>query len=272
MKPRNRMQTTECLVIVAAIALFFSLVGPANAITWGWPDDGEHPNVGAIVADYGEDGLVQICSGTLIHPRVFLTAGHCTDYLESAMADGVPIYVNFEEYALDPSELHEVDECFTHPDYGWQGRSDVHDVGLLILKNPVSGITPATLPEEGFLDELKADGKLRDGKEEADFTVVGYGGTLYWPPPEIDYENVRQYAYSEFQALLKSWLIMSQNNATGDGGTAFGDSGGPTFWTEDGDEILVSVTSWGDARCVATGISYRIDTSDALEFIYENLP
>ncbi len=60
---------------------------------------------------------------------------------------------------------------------------------------------------------------------------------------------------------------MSQNQATGDGGTCFGDSGGPAFWTEDGDEILVGITSWGDAQCVASGLNYRVDISDTLSFI-----
>jgi len=93
----------------------------------------------------------------------------------------------------------------------------------------VTGIEPAALPPVGFLDQLRNEGKLRQGKNEADFVLVGYGGTLAWPPPEITYEDYRQYAESEFQALLKAWLRMSQNRATGDGGTCFGDSEGLPF-------------------------------------------
>lgn len=133
-------------------------------------------------------------------------------------------------------------------------------------------ITPATLPEEGFLDAKKKAGELREGKEEVDFTVVGYGTTLDWPPPKRTSENMRRYAFSEYQGLLKSWLIMSQNAATDDGGTGYGDSGGPTFWIdpEQGEtDIVVAITSWGDVPTVATGIAYRIDTADALDFIAE---
>jgi hypothetical protein len=51
-------------------------------------------------------------------------------------------------------------------------------------------------------------------------------------------------------------------------GTYFGDSGGPAFWTEpDGSEILVGITSWGDANCVATGFNYRVDIPETLSFI-----
>jgi hypothetical protein len=141
-------------------------------------------------------------------------------------------------------------------------------VGVLILAEPVTGITPATLPDEGFLDRLDEEGELKHGRERAKFTLVGYGATLDWPPPDIYYEDKRQYAESEFRALLKSWLRMSQNQATGDGGTCYGDSGGPAFWTEpDGTEILVGITSWGDAPCVSSGFNYRVDIPDTLDFI-----
>jgi hypothetical protein len=146
--------------------------------------------------------------------------------------------------------------------------SNPHDVGALILAEPVTDIEPANLPYERFLNDLKAEGKLRQGKNEADFTLVGYGGTLDWPPREITYDDYRQFAESEYQALLKAWLRMSQNHATGDGGTCYGDSGGPAFWTEpDGTEILVGVTSWGDAQCVASAFNYRVDIPETLDFI-----
>ena len=62
---------------------------------------------------------------------------------------------------------------------------------------------------------------------------------------------------------------MSQNQATDDGGTCGGDSGGPAFWTDPdyGTEILVGITSWGDPYCVATGFNYRVDIPETLDFI-----
>jgi hypothetical protein len=74
---------------------------------------------------------------------------------------------------------------------------------------------------------------------------------------------------SEYRALLKAWLRMSQNQATDDGGTCYGDSGGPAFWEdpENGNETLVGITSWGDAQCVSSGFNYRVDIPDTLDFI-----
>jgi V8-like Glu-specific endopeptidase len=36
---------------------------------------------------------IPICSGTLISPRVFLTAGHCTEVL---IKEDLPTYVSFD--------------------------------------------------------------------------------------------------------------------------------------------------------------------------------
>ena len=257
------------LAILTGLLLVLAVgVMPAAAITWGQRDGTNHPNVGAIVVDYPGYGLYQVCSGTLIYPRVFLTAGHCTSYLTAHGYETV--WVNFDEYALNEPTLMEVEQVITHPDYNWGPSSNPHDVGILILKEPADGIEPANLPPAGFLDQLWRAGKLRQGKNEADFVLVGYGGTLAWPPPKITYEDYRQYAESEFQALLKAWLRMSQNKATGDGGTCYGDSGGPAFWTEpDGSEILVGITSWGDSSCVSSAFNYRVDIPDTLEFIHQ---
>jgi secreted trypsin-like serine protease len=247
------------LLILAVGAL------PAAAITWGQPDT-EHTNVGAMVIDHPRYGPYQWCSGTLIHPRVFLTAGHCTEGFEDGT---IKVWVNFHQYALNAKTLLDVERVITHPDYNWGPTSDPHDVGVLVLEKPMKKrIQPANLPKEGFLDQLLAEGKLRQGSEGAEFTLVGYGGLLDWPPPQISYDDERRVAESEYQTLLKAWLRMSQNQATCDGGTCFGDSGGPAFWTEpDGTEILVGITSWGDANCVATGFNYRVDIPETLSFI-----
>jgi hypothetical protein len=258
------------LLLILAVGVL-----PATAITWGEEDGDGHPNVGLISRPDPDNPAKQrpLCSGTLIHSRVFLTAGHCTDFLEYLMATGrltiEGVKVSFDpDNALDPKTMRPVKEVITHPDYTW-AYSDLHDVGVLILKRPVKRLPLATLPEEGFLDRLLAEGRLRQGSDGAKFTLVGYGSTLEWPPPDIIFpDGKRRVAESEYQTLLKAWLRMSQNQATDDGGTCYGDSGGPAFWTEpDGTEILVGITSWGDAQCVATGFNYRVDIPQTLDFV-----
>jgi hypothetical protein len=246
---------------------------PVGAITWGQKDDaGLYPNVGTVLLSMpSAGGVYEQCSGTLIHPKVFLTAGHCTfrlpGYLDSGLVD--KIYVSF---AADPGASSEtwleVETVITHPDFSFKRQSNWHDNGVLILRDEVGGIEPAVLPEEGFLDRLQAEGALGHGTNGAKFTVVGYGSSLSFPPPRIYYEGVRQFAQSEFRALLPAWLRMSQQGRTGDGGTGYGDSGGPAFWEEpDGTLILVATTTWGDPNIVTSGFSQRIDVASSLRFI-----
>src|SRR6266542_2409092 len=68
------------VVVVAA----FSIVGTAPAQTGNATIDGNtHPNVGALLRMRADGSLTITCSGTLIAPRVFLTAGHCAAALYS---------------------------------------------------------------------------------------------------------------------------------------------------------------------------------------------
>jgi secreted trypsin-like serine protease len=262
MRAKMRMPFTRLiptLIALVAVAL------PASAITWGQPDTTEHPNVGAMVVGFGGSEIYQWCSGTLIHPQVFLTAGHCTvDLFQSGVTD---VFVNFDQNAFNRDTLQRVEQVVTHPNYYWGPTSNPHDVGVLILTDPAD-IAPANLPYQGFLNDRLDEGELRQGSTRAQFTMVGYGDTILFPPPEFQFFGQREYSVSEYRALLKSWLRMSQNQATGDGGTCYGDSGGPAFWTEpDGTETLVGVTSWGDQPCVASAFNYRVDTADTLDFI-----
>lgn len=100
------------------------------------------------------------------------------------------------------------------------------------------------------------------------FTAVGYGSLV----PEngaggwtFTYEDRQMKSTSSFNALNNAWLRLSQNNATGDGGTCYGDSGGPNFL---GDSMLIaSITVTGDAFCRATNDTYRLDRPTARQFL-----
>jgi len=55
----------------------------AGAITYGSPDGGAHPEVGALLAPVAySDETWEACSGTLISPTVFLTAAHVVEDLD----------------------------------------------------------------------------------------------------------------------------------------------------------------------------------------------
>ncbi|HSL70741.1 MAG TPA: trypsin-like serine protease [Longimicrobiales bacterium] len=246
-------------------------------ITYGWPDENdEYGNVGAFVVKSAQTGQIfPICSGTLIAPAVFLTAAHCTaDYLHNLAPLGYSVFVSFSNpigygaLTSNRTKLIAVTQVVTNPQYN-VGQNDSGDIGVLLLAaHSTNGISPAQLPTLGLLDQLAAAGALK----QAVFTAVGYGvqnrvtggGVPYFqdlnPIP-------RMYSFSSFSALGPGYLRLSQNPATGNGGTCFGDSGGPNFLPVTGQLILVANTVTGDVACRSTNVDYRLDTASARRFL-----
>jgi hypothetical protein len=263
------------LALVGMAAVLALGAAPAGAITFGQVDGNLHPNVGALLADYDEEspGPDVLCTGTLIAEDVFLTAGHCTSYLESLGIEEVCVTFDpaYDEDAVSPTGLY-CGTYVTHPDYGFSGPggiSDPHDLAVVLLDEPVVGIEPAQLPTEGLLDE----GDLRS----ATFTAVGYGTVREIKqkgPNAFFFDAVRRYALQDFMTLGKTWLTLNMNPSTGGAGTCYGDSGGPHFLGGVESNLLVSITVTGDTACRATDRTYRLDTESARDFLgmYVTLP
>lgn len=262
--------------LVLPLILAFVSPSPAGAVIYGEPDTADpHRNVGYIVIELTDSpDLYFWCSGTLIAPDVFLTAAHCTFYFDRWLADGIAerFYVTFDPVAdRDPAahtRIFDVELAVTNPEYTWSHLSDDHDVAVLILSEPVPDrfpdIQPARLPPAGMLDDMAAQGGLRDQK----FTVVGYGasyrenghGYPRWPG-----EGERRLAVAEFRALNPHRLHLSQNPSHDDGGSCYGDSGGPNFLGDT--DIIAGITWSGDTACRATSVIYRMDTESARSFL-----
>jgi V8-like Glu-specific endopeptidase len=265
------------VLILAVLVLILAVgVSPAAAITGGEPDGEGHPNVGLMIAEEMVDGEVVRwrCSGTLIAPRVFLTAGHCVYGMYAARVWFDTDMTDNEEYPCGGDTSIE-GTPIPHPDYNW-GDADPHDVGVVILEEEVDiDIDPAVLPDPDLLTQLKKERVLEGGhKEGVYFRSVGYGGTLEsWPPPELGWEMIRRVSESEYVSLTKTHLHLTQKAVFDESGSCFGDSGGPVYrFDDDGNETIVAVTSSGDGQCVATGLNYRIDVPEIREWIDAYLP
>ncbi len=222
--------------------------------------------MGALLAELDGDspGPELLCSGTLIAADVFLTAGHCTSFLDDIGISDVWVTFapEFDEDAAAPSGMIP-GTYVTHPDFGSGGASDPHDLAVVLLDSAPGG-TPAVLPAAGLLDDLKASHELRG----ATFTIVGYGVVREdktGGPHSLFFDGVRRFASQSYRSLQGAWLSLSQQPSTGDGGTCFGDSGGPHFLGDS--NLLVSITVTGDAQCRAADKSYRLDTASARDFL-----
>jgi hypothetical protein len=248
----------------------------AQAITYGFVDSNNtYSNVGAFIVKSPTTGQIfPICSGTMITANVFLTASHCTIYFQQELAlRGFTAYVSldgsipFGDLTSGKTKLLAVSQVVTNPNYN-QSQSDSGDIGALILQSNVHGVTPAVLPTCGLFDQLAA----QNGLKTAVFTNVGYGvqnrivggGVPFFqdmnPIP-------RMYSFSSFNSLNGGYIRLSQNPSTGNGGTCFGDSGGPNFINLNGQQIIGAITITGDSVCRSTNVDYRLDTVSAQGFL-----
>lgn len=269
------MRKLLTLLAAAAAAVMIGVV-PAGAITDGTPDSGnQFPHVGIMVAFIG-DTPVWRCSGTLLSPTVYLTAGHCTDgatHVEIWFRSGYPnqIALATDDY---PWEGDVGGTPVTHPDYN-PSAFFLRDVGVVVLHTPWNGSGGkfGTLPGLNQLDALKT----QRGKQDVTFTAVGYGlqksfptaaawknsalRTRYIARPKLNQINVPGFT-GDFSMLLS-------NNAN-TGGTCFGDSGGPNFLGDS--NVVAAVTSFGiNGNCAGTGGVFRMDRSWSLDFVNEFL-
>lgn len=258
---------TTVMILVATVLILIAT--PAGAITYGEPDENRHPNVGLTLTDINGDGtLLRGCSGTLISPTVFLTAGHCTIFF--SRFGNTKTWITFDsKYDPDKSTLVSVADFATHPSYN--GNTLFNDVGVVILAEEVQGVTPGVLSAENLLDEMKAAGILKGQM----FTQVGYGATADFKgnPPLLTRDDVRRFSISPYGSLTPDWLHLSGNNdATGEGGGCLGDSGAPIFLGDS--NVIVAVTSWGDSVCRSLNMAQRVDTASVRAFLddYVSLP
>jgi V8-like Glu-specific endopeptidase len=204
-----------------------------------------------------------ICSGSLISPTVFLTASHCTAFAESlGLTDA---YVTFDPTFDSKSKLLH-GTMHTNPAYN-QSQSDPEDIAVITLDKQVD-LTPVELPKAALLDQMKSAGTLNGTR----FTSVGYGVQQPNNGPgghTFPFTSQRWVSSGEVNSLNKVWLRVSQNASTGNGGTCFGDSGGPQFLGSGSTETptQVSITITGDSVCKATNVDYRLDTPQARAFL-----
>jgi len=243
--------------LFAAALIAATLLVPATtfAITYGAPDGTGHPEVGALLAPHAfSDGTWEECTGTLISPTVFLTAEHCDEGLDR-------VAVTFDTAYDSATGTTHWGTWHGNSAYG-KANSDPHDIAVVVFDEPVTGIEPAQLPAADSLDGLKSGTGV---------TSVGYGAQSVTVEhgPTYHYADVRSVATGSLNAVTNSWLRNSMNPSHGDGGTCFGDSGGPNFLGAGATEtnIVAATTITGDSRCRATNVDYRLDTPSARSFL-----
>jgi len=259
--------------LLAASALALAAL-PAAAITFGVPDGNGHPFVGTLLFERA-DGFYS-CSGTMLNPTVMLTAGHCT---EEGGVTNLNTWVSFASNITVSTGCNGDRTCirkyFNNAKNGWiPGTPHPHplyndyaqfpqtyDAGIVVLSKAVQFSTYGELPSLNFLDTIRT-------AAENHFTAVGYG--MQGDIPAF-YSDIwaRYVGQTQLLELKSTWdggqTAKYSNNPGIGGGTCYGDSGGPIFYSNT--NIVVSVVSWGQTPCIGNDYNFRTDIQTSQDFI-----
>lgn len=259
----RRLPVFAGVAVLGAAALTIAPSSASAIVNGTAATDGQYANVGSLLLTIPADEpfTVQLCTGTVIAPTVVLTASHCLVAFppEFTISFTLDLVIDADRDGLVDESIDALSAtAHAHPLFESGGMNNLYDVGVLVLDEPVD-VAPAPLPAIGVLDSKAA--------KAATYTAVGYGTvrtSKTGGPNSFADGWRREYASQTVNSVTKSWITFSMNPSTGNGGTCYGDSGGPHF-AADGTVVAVTVT--GDSTCRSTDKTYRIDTADSLDFL-----
>jgi hypothetical protein len=200
-----------------------SVGSAAGAITNGSEESGDE----AVVALF--DGDKTFCTGTLVSPRVVLTAAHCLVWKKPSA-----IYIGSRP--PDGGEIVAVAWSRPHPEF--DATTLANDLALVALS------TPAPVSPVPMLGPRPDDLVGRETR------LVGFGRTS---PTDTSPLSKRSGT-----ATIDAVDATSLRYRPTPSHACFIDSGGPAFVTLDR-EYLAGVTSAGDFSCSGSGTEARVD-------------
>lgn len=205
-----------------------------------------------------------VCTGTLIHPRIILTGGHCV------LKNSGSIRFNFVNNpkplriyggadirvweGVTPIEYSRVSQVVAHPE--WLGKVHSADLAMLLLAQPITAadVTPFEL-------------RNNEASVEDEAHLVGYGRTQ----PE---DNTSDGHPMEASATIVSiatragegpYTVLKTGRS--DAAVCSGDSGGPLFTEQGGQWVVTGVASMGDCY----GDNLNVNLANHLDWIDETM-
>ena len=274
---RKKLLAFSSVIFIVTILLLMN-ISTTQAITYGSLDEEGHPFVFLLVMDIDGSPAYR-CSGTLIAPTIFLTAGHCAG--EPGEFSGMRVFTqsNVDQGRADGTNHYPYNDGgpYTDEAVAWasfpgftEAEFFLHDEGVVKLSKPIYVSTYGVLPIVNSLDQLAT----KRGQQDTTFTAVGYGLQQSSANPlgkHTQADRVRMVAYPKLDQInapgMTGDIAMNLSNNAKTGGTCFGDSGGPNF-APGTYNVVAGVTSYGlNYNCGGTGGVFRMDRQNVQDFI-----
>jgi secreted trypsin-like serine protease len=234
-----------------------SIVGGSPAST------AQFPYLAYIEAGNKHSGFA--CTGTVVAPRVVLTAGHCAENVETGTFSkpgeyAVAIGVANPKQA-SPENVFAVTETHVFPSFD---PGIVHgDAAILILSRPtaapplaLAGAADAALYEGGASVSVAGWGLTRAQNRQAPANMRS--ATMTVQKDSACRRKTKGY-YKDYSGTFQLCLLSPPKNKAG---TCFGDSGGPAIATRpDGTQVELAVISVVGPLCTpeAPNVLTRVD-------------
>jgi hypothetical protein len=247
------------------------------------PDKTPYVGVVVLFSDAARTQAVSYSTGVLIAPNLVLTTGHSVigGVVASVCFDQGPITCTMDQ---DGNMYYNTNQPIYNgvpvPYPAFQASVlagakpsqalKTSDVGLIVLDTPVQEpIGTATLPSVGLADSISVNTALQ---------VVGYGVQYQITPRGHDFYTwagivsrnsaTVNLLSTNFQGS-SLYLKCTANAAQDKGGIAYGDSGGPLLYNNNGQSVVLAVNAYvTNTNCAGVTYHTRIDNPQVLNWIY----
>lgn len=232
-------------VALAAVIGATSFIWNTEAIIDGKPvSREEYPQVFATLSTVIFKSIDESCSAVLVAPRLLLTAGHCAH-------DGLHVRGATNPYEMGRSQrrtgalmgkpkkwaahpLYEKTESYEDGNISELARKAAYDIGYIVLEDSIA-LTPSNVGDYPTLDSAIT------GLLNQDATIVGYGGDEDLGSGVRNFNDfgTKRTGVKPIRGILKNSLIFEGPKQS----AVPGDSGGPIYAKQNGQQVVVGISS-----------------------------